>query len=92
MIQIKNVIPKEDYLLEVQLENGHSVILDFSSRLHTVRFGMFADKAFFQHAVTDGDCIWWENKIELSASRSFSWHRNSSLKDQAYILRKRGKL
>ena len=47
MVQIKNIIPYEDYLLEVQLENDSSVILDFSSRLHTVRFGMFADKASF---------------------------------------------
>lgn len=71
MIQIKNVIPKEDYLLEVQLDNGSSVMLNFSSRLHTVRFGMFADKAFFQRAVTDGDCIRWDNKIEISANEVF---------------------
>lgn len=79
MIQIKNVIPKEDYLLEVQLENGSSVILNFSSRLHTVRFGMLADKAFFQRAVTDGDCIRWDNKIEISASEVFQLAQKEKL-------------
>ena len=71
MIQIKNVIPKGDYRLEVQLENGSSVILDFSSRLHTVRFGLLADKAFFRRAVTDGDFVRWDNKIEISISEVF---------------------
>ena len=71
MIQIKNVIPKGDYRLEVQLENGSSVILDFSSRLHTVRFGLLADEAFFRRAVTDGDFVRWDNKIEISVSEVF---------------------
>ena len=79
MIQIKNVIPKEGYLLEVQLENGSSVILNFSSRLHTVRFGMLTDKAFFQRAVTDGDCIRWDNKIEISASEVFQLAQKEKL-------------
>ncbi len=71
MIQIKNVIPKEDYRLEVQLENGSSIILDFSDRLHTVRFGLFANRAFFDRAVTDGDFVRWDNKIEISVSEVF---------------------
>ena len=71
MIRIKSVIPKEAYRLEVQLENGSSVILDFSSRLHTVRFGMLADKEFFRRAVTDGDFVRWDNKIEISVSEVF---------------------
>ncbi|MGE4284035.1 MAG: hypothetical protein AB7G87_09980 [Clostridia bacterium] len=80
MIQINNVIPKEDYRLEVQLDNGSSVILNFSSRLHTVRFGMLADKAFFHRAMTDGDCIRWDNKIEISASEVFQLAQKEKLK------------
>ena len=71
MVYIKNVIPQEDYRLEVQLENGISVILDFSSRLHTVRFCMLADQAFFRRAVTDGDFVRWNNKIEISINEVF---------------------
>jgi len=71
MIRIKSVIPKSGYRLEVQLENGSSIILDFSDRLHTVRFGLFNDKAFFRRAVTDGDFVRWDNKIEISVSEVF---------------------
>lgn len=71
MTQIKEVLPKDDYRLEVQLENGHSIVLDFTSRLHTVRFGLLADKAFFLRAETDGTLVKWDNKIELSASEIF---------------------
>lgn len=71
MTQIKEVLPKEDYRLEVRLENGHTVVLDFTSRLHTVRFGLLSDKAFFQRAETDGTLVTWGNKIELSASEVF---------------------
>ena len=71
MIQIVSVIPKDDYRLEVQLENSHSIVLDFSDRLHTVRFGMLADKAFFQRVATDGDFVRWDSKIEISAREVF---------------------
>jgi hypothetical protein len=71
MIRIKSVIPKEGYRLEVQLENGSSIILDFSGRLRTVRFGMLDDEAFFRRAETDGDFVRWGNKIEISVSEVF---------------------
>ena len=71
MTRIKDVIPHEDYKLEVQLENGSSVMLDLSGRLNTVRFGLLADKDFFQRAKTDGDFVRWDNKIEISASEVF---------------------
>jgi len=71
MNHIKDVVPKEDYRLEVQLENGSSVILNMESRLQTLRFGMLSDKAFFQKATTDGVCIFWDDKIEISNSEVF---------------------
>lgn len=71
MIQIKSVTTQDDYRLEVQLENGNSIILDFSDKLHTVRFGLLADIDFFRRAVTDGDFVRWDNKIEISASEVF---------------------
>lgn len=71
MSRIKAVIPQEDYRLEIQLDNGSSVILNLESRLQTVRFGMLSDKAFFQTVTTDGMCIRWDNKIEISVSEIF---------------------
>jgi len=57
--------------LEVELDNGSTIILNFSNRLHTVRFGMLADMDFFRRAVTDGDFVRWDNKIEISAREVF---------------------
>ena len=71
MSHIKDVVPKDDYRLEVQLENGSSVTLNLESRLRTIRFGMLTDKELFKTATTDGICIRWGNKIEISLSELF---------------------
>ena len=71
MSRIKDVVPKDDYRLEVHLDNGSSVMLNLESRLQTVRFGMLSDKQFFKRATTDGICIRWDNKIEISLSEVF---------------------
>ena len=71
MSRIKAVVPKEDYRLEVQLENGCSIILNLESRLQTLRFGMLSDKELFKRATTDGICIFWDGKIEISISEVF---------------------
>ncbi|EGW36044.1 DUF2442 domain-containing protein [Desulfosporosinus sp. OT] len=71
MLQIINVVPKEDYHLEVLLGNGSSIILNMEKRLGTVRFAMLADKEFFKQATTDGICIRWDNKIEIYINELF---------------------
>ncbi|MDR3542284.1 MAG: DUF2442 domain-containing protein [Desulfosporosinus sp.] len=71
MSRIKSVVPKEGFCLEVILDNGSSVTLNLESRLQTVRFGMLSDKQFFKTATTDGICIRWDNKIEISISEVF---------------------
>lgn len=71
MSRIKSVVPKEDYRLEVQLDNGSSITLNLENRLQTVRFGILSDKQFFKKAVTDGICIRWDNKIEISVNEVF---------------------
>lgn len=71
MARIKDVAPKDDYRLEVFLDNGSSITLNLESRLHTLRFGMLSDKEFFKSANTDGICIRWANKIEISMSEVF---------------------
>lgn len=71
MSDIKRVIPKDDYLLEVQLENGSTIILNLSNRLNTVRFGLLADREFFKRATTDGSFVRWDNQIEISVREIF---------------------
>ena len=69
--QIKAVMPMDDFRLEVVLDNGSSVILNMENRLQTVRFGMLSDKEFFRTVTTDGTCVHWGNKIEISAIEVF---------------------
>ena len=71
MSRIKKVIPKEDYRLEVQLENGSCIILNMTSRLSTVRFGFLADREFFNKVTTDGSYVRWDNKVEISVNEVF---------------------
>lgn len=71
MSRIKDVTPLEDYRLGIMLDNGSGIILNLSSRLGTVRFNMLSDKEFFKKAATDGICISWEGKIEISLSEIF---------------------
>lgn len=71
MVGIKRVVTKEDYRLEVLLENGGSIIVNMTNRLNTVRFGLLEDKEFFGRATTDGDFVRWGNKIEISAREVF---------------------
>jgi hypothetical protein len=71
VIRIKSVAPKEDYRLQVELDNGSSIVLNLESRLSTIRFGLLSDKEFFKKVSTDGICISWEGKIEISLSEIF---------------------
>ena len=71
MTLIRKVIPKENYCIEVILENENTIIINMKSKLETVRFGLLANKNFFNEASTDGKCIKWGNKVEISLSEIF---------------------
>lgn len=71
MSNIIEVRTKENYCLEVRMENGSSVVLNLESRLQTVRFGVLADRELFNRAVTDGTYIRWDKKVEISVDEVF---------------------
>ena len=71
MSHIKNVIPREDFKIEVQLDNESTIILSLRSKLETVRFGLLSDEKFFCLVTTDGNYIKWLNKVEISISELF---------------------
>lgn len=71
MSQIINVVPKEDYCLDIILDNGSSIQLSLKSRLETIRFGILADAELFKKATTNGICINWDGKLEISLSEAF---------------------
>ncbi len=71
MGQIIKVVPKEDYCLDIVLDNGSSIQLSLKSRLETIRFGVLTDAELFRKATTNGICISWEGKVEISLTEAF---------------------
>lgn len=71
MKRIKCVTSLDGYRLKIMIDDGSEIILNLESRLHTVRFSMLTDKEFFKKATTDGICVTWEGKIEISLSEIF---------------------
>lgn len=71
MSHIKSVVPRENYCLEVFLDNGSSITINMVNRLKTLRFGMLEDKELFRQVTTDGICIRWNCKIEISMNELF---------------------
>jgi hypothetical protein len=69
--QIINVVPKKDYCLDIILDNGSSINLCLKSRLETIRFGILRDSELFKKATTNGICITWDKKVEISLSEAF---------------------
>ena len=68
---IKSVIPKDDFKIEVQIDNDCTIILSLKSRLETVRFSLLSKEKFFCLVTTDGNYIRWLNKVEISISELF---------------------
>jgi hypothetical protein len=69
--RILSIRPLEKYRLEVSFSNGNTVILDFKSKLSTIRFQPLKDPSLFQRAVTDGESIRWSELIEISTTEVF---------------------
>ena len=69
MTMISKVIPYEDYRVLIELTNGHSIIIDFETKLDTLRFCMLENKDMFRRVYTDGFSLLW-NKGKLRVSMS----------------------
>ena len=64
---IRRIKPCENYRLFIELAEGHEIVLDFSGKLHTIRFHKLINQDVFRKAVTDGYSVIWKNgKIMVS--------------------------
>lgn len=71
MSQIKKVIARANYCLEILLDNGSSVTLSLESRLATMRFAALSNPSLFSQVDTDGIYIRWGKKVEMSIDEVF---------------------
>ncbi|NTV89571.1 MAG: DUF2442 domain-containing protein [Clostridiales bacterium] len=69
---ILSVTPLEGYCMQVDFNNGDSLILDLSNKLATIRFEPLSDKRLFKAAITDGKSIVWNDMIEISTTELFN--------------------
>lgn len=58
---IAKIEVQDKYNILIELASGHRIILDFSGKLHTIRFHELANPDAFKKAETDGYSIMWEN-------------------------------
>lgn len=70
---IVDLKPKAHHRLEVILDNGSKISIEFESRLNTVRFGQLQDELFFMKAQTDGKFVRWDESIEISLNEIYQF-------------------
>ena len=64
---IAKIETQDKYNILIEMASGHRIIVDFSKKLHTIRFHELANPDVFKKAVTDGYSIIWQNgKIMVS--------------------------
>jgi hypothetical protein len=66
LLKITKIKAEPGHILTVYLDNGSSVTLDMSVKLHTARFAGLADEEVFLKATADGNFVKWSPMIEMS--------------------------
>lgn len=67
MRKITDVIPKDDFTLEIHLNNKHVILCDMSERIKGIRFSSLSDyKQFKKIKLVEGTLIRWSSNCELS--------------------------
>ena len=65
---IKSVMPLNNWRLFVEMTTGSTMVVDFSHKLETARFGDLKNREIFSSVVTDGDIVSWGNgRLKLTA-------------------------
>ena len=71
MPAILGVHPMGEYLMEIRLNNGSTVILNLADKMSTIRFSPLQDRKLFESATTDGRKIRWDDYTEMSVDEIF---------------------
>lgn len=71
MLHIISVVAKENYKVEVSLNNGCIIVVNMEHKLNTIRFGPLTDHDIFINVTTDGNYVKWKVGIEVSVAELF---------------------
>lgn len=71
IICFQSAVLKEDYKLDVTMNNGNRLILDMAHQLETVQFCPLKDKAVWKSVEIQDTCLRWigNSTVELSIDR-----------------------
>lgn len=73
MSRIINVVPNDDYILVIELDNHHKIIYDMKPRLQAVRFCELADiKRFKAVRVENGNTLVWDSLRQITIDEIIS--------------------
>jgi len=65
MAKIIEVIPSDDWLLTIHLDDNSTITLDLKKKLHTARFSLLRNREAFNAAKTDGNAVHWPDGLSL---------------------------
>lgn len=67
MPKIVNVLPKDDFTLEIDLDNQHKIIYDLKPRLHAIRFCNLGDINKFKSVKVENDnTLVWDTLCQIT--------------------------
>ncbi len=72
MSRITTANPKDDYSLEIHLDNGHIVIYNMKQRLKTIRFSKLSNHQVFQtFHIENENTLVWDNLCQITIDEIF---------------------
>lgn len=65
MAKIKTVHALENYILDIEFEDGIKIKYDINHRLNHPAFKDLKNRKLFETVTTDGFCLHWTDAIEI---------------------------
>ncbi len=71
IVCFQSAIPREDYTMDIIMNNGNRLFLNMTAQLETVQFCPLKDKAVWNSVEVQDTCLRWMGKsvVELSIDR-----------------------
>ncbi|KXL54164.1 hypothetical protein CLNEO_03910 [Anaerotignum neopropionicum] len=71
IVCFQSAVPREDYTLDIIMNNGNRLFLDMSTQLETVQFCPLKDKTIWNSVEVQDTCLRWggNSTVELSIDR-----------------------
>jgi hypothetical protein len=76
LIDVINVIPKDDFLLFLEFDNGEKKEFDCKNIFDKKPFQVLKDKSFFKKAKVEFGTVVWSDEIDIAPETLYFESRN----------------